>query len=75
MAKMIKITLSIPEDLQAFPEYQIIKKGFRSTDDYLCNLLKRERLEEMLVEGLESGEPIEVNDDWWKQKRVKPIEA
>jgi antitoxin ParD1/3/4 len=54
-------------------EYQIIKKGFRSTDDYLCHLLKserdRERLEGMLLEGIESGEPIEVNNDWWEQKR------
>ena len=70
---MVKIILSIPEDLQAFIEYQTIKNGFRSTDDYLCNLLKgereRERLENMLVEGIESGEPIEANDNWWDRKR------
>jgi antitoxin ParD1/3/4 len=70
---MVEITLSIPEDLLAFLKRQTIKNGFRSTDDYLCNLLKGEReregLENMLVEGVESGKPIEVNDDWWKQKR------
>jgi hypothetical protein len=56
---MVKITLSISEDLQSFIEYQTIKEGFHSTDDYLCNLLKgerdRERLEGILREGLESG--------------------
>lgn len=70
---MVKITLSIPEDLQAFLEYQTIKNGFRSTDDYLCNLLdgerEKKRIEGMLIAGIESGEPIEVNDDWWEQKR------
>jgi antitoxin ParD1/3/4 len=70
---MVKITLSIPEDLQAFLECQTIKNGFRLTDDYLCNLLKgeqeREQLEGILIEGVESGEPIEVDDDWWEQKR------
>jgi antitoxin ParD1/3/4 len=70
---MVEIRLSIPEDLLAFLKRQTIKNGFRSTDDYLCNLLKGEReregLENMLVEGVESGKPIEVNDDWWKQKR------
>lgn len=70
---MVKITLSIPEDLQAFLECQTIKNGFRSTDDYLCHLLdgkkEKERIEGMLIEGLEIGKPIEVNDDWWEQKR------
>ena len=70
---MVKITLSIPEDLQAFLERQTIKNGFRSTDDYLCHLLdgerEKEQIEGMLIEGLESGNPIEVNDDWWEQKR------
>jgi antitoxin ParD1/3/4 len=70
---MVKIILSIPEDLQAFLECQTIKNGFRSIDDYLCHLLdgerEKERIEGMLIEGVESGKPIEVNDDWWKQKR------
>lgn len=69
---MVEITLSIPEDLQAFLERQTIKNGFPSTDDYLCNLLKGEReragIEGMLIEGIESGEPIEVDDDWWAHK-------
>jgi antitoxin ParD1/3/4 len=76
---MVTVTFSIPEDLQAFIESQAVKNGFQSTDRYLRNLLdrerERERLEEMLIEGLESGKPIEVNDDWWEQKRsnlIKP---
>jgi antitoxin ParD1/3/4 len=70
---MVKITLSITEDLQAFLECQTIKKGFRSIDDYLCHVLdgerEKERIEGMLIKGFESGKPIEVNDDWWEQKR------
>ncbi|AFY93637.1 ribbon-helix-helix domain-containing protein [Chamaesiphon minutus] len=76
---MVAVTFSIPEDLQTFIESQTVKNGFPSTDHYLRNLLdrerERERLEGMLIEGLESGEPIEVNDDWWEQKRsslIKP---
>ena len=70
---MIAITLSLPEDLQTFLEGQTVKNGFNSANDYLCNLLGRERereqLEELLIAGLESGEPIAVDDDWWEQKR------
>jgi antitoxin ParD1/3/4 len=40
---MIAVTFSIPEDLQVFIEGQTVKNGFHSTDDYLRNLLDRER--------------------------------
>ncbi len=37
-------------------------------------LIEREQalqqLETMLVEGLDSGEPIAATDDWWDQKRA-----
>ena len=75
---MVAVTFSIPEDLQVFIEGQTVKNGFHSTDDYLRNLLdrerERERLEGMLIKGLESGEPIEVNDDWWEKKRSNLIQ-
>ncbi|GAP94080.1 hypothetical protein [Leptolyngbya sp. NIES-2104] len=29
----------------------------------------REQLDRLLQAGLDSGEPIEVTDDWWEQKR------
>jgi antitoxin ParD1/3/4 len=73
VTKMMKIILSIPEDLLAFLECQTIKNGFCSTDDYLCHLLDgeraKERIEGMLIEGLESGKPLEINDNWWNHKR------
>ncbi|NMG09489.1 hypothetical protein [Brasilonema sp. UFV-L1] len=30
----------------------------------------QEHIEELLIEGLESGEAIEVTDEWWEQKRT-----
>lgn len=29
----------------------------------------REHLDQLLQEGLESGDPIEVTEEWWAQKR------
>jgi antitoxin ParD1/3/4 len=29
----------------------------------------QERLEEMLIEGLDSGSPIRVDDEWWRRKK------
>jgi antitoxin ParD1/3/4 len=29
------------------------------------------RVEALLLEGLDSGAPIEATDDWWKEKRTQ----
>jgi antitoxin ParD1/3/4 len=31
-------------------------------------------IESLLLEGLESGEPVEATDDWWEQKRTQLVE-
>jgi antitoxin ParD1/3/4 len=76
---MTIVTFSLPEDLQIFLDRQTAKNGFHTADDYLCNLLnrewEREGVEEMLLEGIESGTPIEVTDDWWEAKRSNLIES
>jgi antitoxin ParD1/3/4 len=76
---MTIVTFSLPEDLQIFLDRQTAKNGFHTADDYLYNLLnrewERERVEEMLLEGIESGAPIEVTDDWWEAKRFNFIES
>jgi len=49
---------------------------------YVCQLILREqerllqqkRVESLLLEGLESGTPIEATDDWWQQKRTQLVE-
>lgn len=32
-------------------------------------LSQQARVEALLLEGLDSGEPTEASDDWWEQKR------
>jgi antitoxin ParD1/3/4 len=76
------LNISLPEPLQAFVEDQAAVAGFNSVNDYISHLVLREkervaqqqRIESLLVEGLESGEPIEATEDWWAQKRVHLVE-
>jgi antitoxin ParD1/3/4 len=35
----------------------------------LLQQAEQKRLETLLLEGLEKGEAIAVNDDWWQEKR------
>jgi antitoxin ParD1/3/4 len=76
------LNISLPDQVQPFVEEQAIAAGFNSINEYIYHLIVREqerldqqeRIESLLIEGLESGEPIEATDDWWKQKRIQLVE-
>jgi antitoxin ParD1/3/4 len=70
------LTVMLPKPLRTFVEEQAAEKGFRSPGAYLQSLVraaKKRRAEEMLhallLEGLKSGEPIEVTPEYWKAKQ------
>ncbi len=75
------LNISLPVEVQAFVEAQAIAAGFNSVNEYVYHLVLREherivqqeRIESLLVAGLESGEPIEATDDWWEQKRTQLV--
>lgn len=75
------LNISLPDQVQTFVEEQAIAAGFNSVNEYVYHLILREqeriaqqhRVESLLVEGLESGEPIEATDDWWEQKRTQLV--
>jgi antitoxin ParD1/3/4 len=76
------LNISLPDQVQTFVEEQAIAAGFTSANEYVHHLILREqerivqqeRIESLLVAGLESGEPIEATKDWWEQKRIQMVE-
>jgi antitoxin ParD1/3/4 len=78
---MTTVNISVPDSMKAFIDEQVAKGGYSTTSEYIRQLLRQEaervdqaRLETLLLEGLDSGEPIEINDDWWQQKRLQLLE-
>jgi antitoxin ParD1/3/4 len=73
------LNLSLPDQVLTFIEEQATTAGFNTPSEYVYHLILREqerltqqeRIESLLLEGLESGEPIEVTDAWWSQKRAQ----
>ena len=62
--------------MNTFINEQAYRQCYTSGNDYICSLITEaqkkvheERLEKMLIEGLESGESIEVTDEWWENRR------
>ena len=77
---MNQLNISLSDSMNTFINEQADRQGYPSANDYICSLITEaqkkvdeERLEKMLIEGLESGESIKVTDEWWKEKRSKLI--
>ena len=73
------LNISLPDQIQRFVEAQMISTGFHSVDEYIYYLILREQerlsqqaqVEALLLEGLDSGEPLEATDAWWEGKRTQ----
>ena len=73
---MTTLNISLPESMRAFIEEEIAKGGYSTASEYIRHLIRqaqktatKERLDMLLLEGLESGESVEVIDQWWDEKR------
>ena len=69
------MNVSLPESLRAFAEERA-RAHYSLASEYIRELIRRdqreaakEKLEELLIEGLESGEPIVVTEEYWEKKR------
>ena len=78
---MTTLNISLSESMRAFINEQVAKGGYSTASEYISHLIRQDqkqaaqmKLEAMLLEGLDSGEPIEITDDWWENKRTKLVE-
>ena len=63
------------ESTQAFIDEQVASGRFASANEFVENLVEqarkhasRERVDQLLLQGLDSGPGIEVTPEWWRKK-------
>jgi putative addiction module CopG family antidote len=71
---MADMCISLPDDLLRFLETQVATGLYRDETDYIRMLIAsarsgHERLDALLVEGLESGAPSEATAEDWSELR------
>ena len=71
---MATLNISIPDNMREWIKSQTESGKYTSASDYLRDLIRtdqrtREDLDNMLVEGLESGVAIEADSKYWKNKK------
>ncbi|MDJ1174812.1 ribbon-helix-helix domain-containing protein [Roseofilum capinflatum] len=77
---MTNLNLTLPEAMSDFISEPVKKEGYSTAHDYILNLIseaqqkvEQQRWEQLLLEGLNSGTPIEVTDEWWDNKRQQLV--
>jgi antitoxin ParD1/3/4 len=75
---MTQFNISLPPAVEAYLQQQITQRGYNNLEEYIYQLIledqkrnSQEKLETMLIEGLDSGSPIPITEDWWEQKRAE----
>ena len=76
---MANVNLNLPEELQQFVNGQAEAGEFEGPSAYIEALVARvkegkDKLEELLIEGLDSGEPIPLDADEWSRIRGEVTE-
>ena len=70
------MTIEISDSLRDWIEFQTQVGGHKDSADFVEKLLRkqqqaRQRIDDALREGLNSGEPVEVDDAYWAERYRK----
>ncbi len=76
---MATLNISLPDSLKTFAQDQTKTADYSNPSDYVRSLIRedkekketQQRVESLLLEGLESGKPIPVTPEYWKEKKAR----
>ena len=81
MMSLASLNISLPQSLKDYVEAQVKEGGYSTPSEYVRQLVRQDqkqraeqKLEALLLEGLNSGEPIEITPEYWERKRRQLVE-
>jgi antitoxin ParD1/3/4 len=81
MKAMTSLNISLPRTLKEFVEKQAEEGGYSTPSEYVRQLVRedqrrsaQEKLEALILEGLQSGKSLEADSEFWKKKRQGILE-
>ncbi len=77
---MASLNVSLPKSLREYVERQVKTEGYSTPSEYVRALIREdhkrklsEKLEALLLDGIASGQAIEVNPAYWRKKRSQLV--
>lgn len=78
---MDTMNIALPESMKQFVQNQVTQGGYSSVSEYVRELIRtdqkrkaEERIDTLLLEGLDSGEPLAVTPEYWEEKKRRLTE-
>ena len=78
---MDTMNIAPPESMKQFVQGRVSEGGYSSVSEYVRELIRadqqrkaEERIDALLLEGLDSGDPIPVTKEYWEEKKRKLAE-
>ncbi len=78
---METINIALPESMKHFVQERVTEGGYSSVSEYVRELIRadqkrkgEERIDALLLEGLDSGQPIPVTPEYWEAKKRRLTE-
>ena len=76
------MSFALPEELRAYVDERVASGEYGNTSEYLRELIRRDRQEQsvnrlrtLVVEGLESGDPVPLTDERVERLRRKALRS
>lgn len=73
---METMNIALPESMKHFVQERVIEGSYSSVSEYVRELIRadqkrnlEERIDTLLLEGLDSGQPIPVTAEYWEEKK------
>lgn len=74
--EMTSLNISLPRTMKEYIETQVQEGSYSTPSEYMRALVRedqkrrqQQKLESMLLESLESGEPVDITPEFWEQRR------
>ena len=78
---MDTMNIALPEAMKHFVQERVSEGGYSSVSEYVRELIRadqkrkaEERIDALLLEGLDSGQPLPVTSEYWEEKKRKLTE-
>jgi antitoxin ParD1/3/4 len=78
---METMNIALPDAMKHFVQDRVSEGGYSSVSEYVRELIRadqrrkaEERIDALLLEGLDSGPPIPVTAEYWEEKKRRLTE-